>query len=217
MEPGPEGHCYFTVGKVRTTIKWRADDAGWAGDFEMSIATLEDMFIHVLNNISHAENRSLKALPKLLTIAHYADLKAILSEHLTETEQQTVRLERIFELLGIRAGAETCLAVEAILAEAGGMLAETSGTSMRDLAVILSCQAIKHYEIVRYRSLVEWAKALEMTEAAGLLQQSLDEEISADTRLLGAAAYALGETDREIEEEAGPDPAPRQAEAEHFR
>ena len=156
----------------------------------MTITTLHDMFVHTLKDIYYAEKKILKALPKMIKAAQNDDLKNALSEHLKETEGQIVRIGEVFAILELRQSAEECDAINGILKEADGMLDDTEGTEMRDTAVIASGQAVEHYEMVRYRSLVMWSGALGLEAATPLLQQSLDEETRADEKLMSFAAYS---------------------------
>jgi ferritin-like metal-binding protein YciE len=160
----------------------------------MTIKTLTDLFVHTLKDIHYAETKVLKALPKMIEAADDEDLKKALSEHQTETEGQIERLKEVFAILKIKPGMEPCDAINGILKEADGMLEDTDGTDMRDNAVIASGQAVEHYEIVRYRSLVMWAGALGLEEAGTLLQTSLEEEQRADETLMKFAAYAQNAT-----------------------
>ncbi len=155
----------------------------------MKIETLNDLFVHTLKDIHYAENKILKALPKMIKAADDADLKKALSEHQTETEGQIARIKEVFALLEMKPGAEECDAINGILKEGEGMMQDTAGTAMSDNGVIASGQAVEHYEMVRYRSLVMWAGALGLEEGAKLMQTSLEEEQRADEKLMKFAAY----------------------------
>ena len=157
----------------------------------MKIKTLDDMFLHTLKDIHYAETKILKALPAMISAAHDSALKDALTKHKTETEGQIERIKAVFSLLEKKPAAVECEAINGIIKEAEGMLDDTKGTPMADLAVISSGQAVEHYEIVRYRCLVAWADELNMLQASKLLQQSLDEEMGADTTL-GALAEMAG-------------------------
>jgi ferritin-like metal-binding protein YciE len=158
----------------------------------MSIDTLKDLFVHTLKDMHYAESKIHKSLPKMIEAADDAELKSALEAHLDETKGQIERLKQVFTLIGEKAGSEECDAINGILKEGDGALDDTDGTPMRDCAVIASGQAVEHYEIVRYRSLVMWAGALGFEEPAKLLQQSLDEERAADEKLMKFAAYCQG-------------------------
>ena len=163
----------------------------------MKIETLNDLFVHTLKDIHYAENKIKKALPKMIKAADDDDLKQALGEHLTETEGQIERLKQVFAILEMKPGSEECDAINGILKEADGMMEDTEGTTMRDSAVISSGQAVEHYELVRYRSLVMWAGTLGLDDAVGLLQQSLEEEQRADEKLMKFAVYCQNVSDED--------------------
>jgi ferritin-like metal-binding protein YciE len=155
----------------------------------MTIETLHDMFLHTLKDLHYAEKRILKALPAMITAANNAELKDALTAHMAETKGQITRLGEVFAILKAKPGTEVCDAIDGILKEADGIIEDTENTMMRDSAVIASGQAVEHYEIVRYRSLVMWSGTLGLDDATLLLQQSLDEECAADEKLLALGAY----------------------------
>ena len=155
----------------------------------MKIKTLREMFVHTLKDIHYAETKVLKALPKMIEAAQNEELKKALTEHVGETEGQITRLKQVFALLEMMPTAVECAAIDGILKEAAEMLDDTQGTAMSDIGVVSSGQAVEHYEMVRYRSLVMWSGALGLDGATGLLQQSLDEETAADKKLLAFGVY----------------------------
>jgi ferritin-like metal-binding protein YciE len=171
----------------------------------MRIATLDDMFLHALKDIHYAENKILTALPDMIKAAGDDALRAALTAHRMETEQQIERIRKVFELAGKKPGVEECEAINGILEEGKGVLGEVEAAAV-DLGVIASAQAVEHYEIVRYRSLVGWAQALGMNDAAALLQESLEEEMAADEKLV-----AFDEEARKAAPPAGDGGAQRKA------
>lgn len=170
----------------------------------MKINTLHELFVHTLKDIHYAEKRILKALPKMVDAADDEDLKQALSEHRMETEGQIERLKEVFAIVDMKPATEECDAINGIIEEADGMIEDTEGGHMRDNAVIASGQAVEHYEIVRYRSLVMWAGALGLDEAVELLQKSLEEEQRADEKLMKFAAYCQNAGDAEDEAATSP-------------
>lgn len=170
----------------------------------MLIENLNDLFVHTLKDMHYAEAKVLKSLPKMIKAAEDAELKSALEQHMAETEGQIERLKQVFMLIDEKAGSEACDAINGILEEADGVLDDTKGSVVRDDAIIASAQAVEHYEIVRYRSLVMWAGALKHDEAVPLLQQSLDEERRADETLLKFAAYCqTSASEDEADDEEG--------------
>ncbi len=163
----------------------------------MTIATLSDLFLHTLKDVLYAERTVLKALPRMERKATDPQLKAALSAHRDATEGHVVRLEEVFDLLGKPARGAKCDAMVGLVEEAEGQMAEIEDPETMDAALIALAQAVGHYEIARYGTLVAWAKELAHVEAAMRLKATLDEEYGADKALsklaekrLNAAAVA---------------------------
>jgi ferritin-like metal-binding protein YciE len=157
----------------------------------MTIETLNDLFVHTLKDVLYAERRILKALPKMERKATDARLKAALSSHRDETEDQILRLEEVFESLGKPARGAKCDAMVGLLDEAEGLMADIDDAETMDAAIISLAQAVEHYEIARYGTLVAWAKQLALPKAAALLKATLDQEYSADKALSKLAEARL--------------------------
>ncbi len=144
---------------------------------------LNALFEHALKDMYYAEKKIYKALPKMIKAASDDALKAALTAHREETAGQIEVLEQIFENIGVRAKAEKCDAIDGILEEGSGLLEDFGGTQAGDAAIIFSCQAVEHYEMTRYGSMVAFAKALGQPDAADLLAGILKQEQAADTSL----------------------------------
>jgi ferritin-like metal-binding protein YciE len=157
----------------------------------MTIETLDDLFLHTLKDVLYAERKILKALPKMERKASDPKLKAALSSHRDQTEDQVVRLEEVFEILGKPARGAKCDAMVGIIEEAEGLMGEIEDPETMDAALISLAQAVEHYEIARYGTLVAWAKQLGQPKAAALLKESLDEEYGADKALSKLAESRL--------------------------
>lgn len=157
----------------------------------MTIKTLEDLFLHTLKDVLYAERKILKALPKMERSATDPKLKEALSQHRDQTEEQVVRLEDVFEGLGKPARGAKCDAMVGLLEEAEGLMAEIDDPETMDVALISLAQAVEHYEIARYGTLVAWAKQLGHAKAATLLKTTLDEEYGADKALSKLAEQRL--------------------------
>lgn len=153
----------------------------------MSQKGLNDLFRETLQDVYYAEAKILKTLPELEKAASSPQLKHAFRTHYEETEGQVGRLERVFELAGANPRAKQCEAIDGILAEGDGVLAEFKDTPAADAGLIASAQAVEHYEITRYGTLRRWAQMLGMEEAAQLLDATLAEESHAD-ELLGQIA-----------------------------
>ena len=163
----------------------------------MSIANLDELFLHTLKDVLYAERKILKALPKMERRASDPKLKAALSSHREETEEHVVRLEEVFDGLGKPARGAKCDAMVGLIDEAEGLMADIDDAETMDAALISLSQAVEHYEIARYGTLVAWARQLGNPKAATLLKATLDEEYGADRALskmaedrLNAAAAA---------------------------
>jgi ferritin-like metal-binding protein YciE len=148
---------------------------------------LEDLFIHHLKDIYYAEKQILKALPKMSKKCDSAELQKAFDEHLEETKGQVERLKKVFEIFGQKAQGETCPAIEGIIKEGEEGMKESDDADVRDAAMIADAQAVEHYEISRYGTLIAWAKQLGKQDAAKLLDETLDQEYTAD-RLLSKLA-----------------------------
>jgi ferritin-like metal-binding protein YciE len=149
----------------------------------MSIKTMEDLFAETLKDIYYAERQILKALPGMIKKATQPKLKKALETHRTETEGQVERLENVFKLLGTAARGKKCEAIEGIISETKSHMDEIDDESVLDAGMIAAAQAVEHYEITRYGTLIAWAKQLGHAEAANLLEQTLEQEKHADELL----------------------------------
>lgn len=153
------------------------------GLFTKDIETLHDLFLHQLQDIYYAENQITKALPKMIEKATSPELKQGFETHLRETEGQIARLEQAFEALGEKAKAVTCPAIDGIIKEANEVAGEVADKAVLDAALIAAAQAVEHYEITRYGTLIAWARQLGHTQVAGLLEETLEEEKATDDKL----------------------------------
>ena len=153
--------------------------------------TLADAFHHTLQDVYFAEHALVKALPKVIKAVSQPDLKIALQAHLAETKTHVTTLERVFKSVGETPKGEKCDAIEGLLKECDGVVSEATGKVARHAAVLGCCQAIEHYEIARYGTLREWAKALGNHEAHELLGQILDEEKAANHKLTHLAVTAV--------------------------
>jgi ferritin-like metal-binding protein YciE len=153
------------------------------GLFSKDIQTMDDLFVHGLQDIYYAENQIVKSLPAMIEKAHNGDLQQGLQMHLTETKSQIKRLEEVFRMLDAEIRGIDCPAIDGIIAEANDVAGEVADQEVLDAALIGSAQAVEHYEIARYGTLIAWAKQLGRNECASLLEKNLDEEKSADQKL----------------------------------
>lgn len=152
--------------------------------------TLADAFEHMLQDVYYAEQAITKALPKMAEAAPSADLKAAFTAHLTETKEQIKILKAVFKSAGLEAKGEKCDAIEGLIKEGQGIMEEAKGVAL-DASLLAVAQAVEHYEIARYGTLREWAKALGHEEAASLIGQILDMEKACNNKLTGLAVEAI--------------------------
>ena len=153
------------------------------GLFTKDIVTFEDLFLHQLQDVYYAENQITKSLPTMIAKATDPALKQGFETHLKETEGQIERLERVFGLIGEEPKGATCPAINGIIKEANEVAGEIADKAVLDAALIASAQAVEHYEITRYGTLIAWANQLGRTEVASILQETLDEEYATDDKL----------------------------------
>jgi ferritin-like metal-binding protein YciE len=149
----------------------------------MAEKTLNDLFVDTLKDIYYAEKQILKALPKMARAAQGEEIKAGFVQHRDQTQGHVERLEQVFEMLGKPARGKTCEAIQGIIAEADEITAEFEGTPTLDAGLISSAQAVEHYEIARYGTLIAWAKQLGLKDAVPLLKATLEEEEATDRKL----------------------------------
>ena len=153
------------------------------GLFTRDIKTMDDLFVHQLQDIYYAEQQLTKTLPKMADKATDPQLKQGFLTHLEETKQHVTRLEEVFKMHGIAVKAVDCPAIDGIIEEADDIAGEVEDKKVLDAALIAAAQAVEHYEMTRYGTLIAWAKQLGRSDCASVLQQNLDEEKAADQKL----------------------------------
>jgi len=157
------------------------------GLFSKDIKTMNDLFVHQLQDIYYAEQQIVKALPKMADKATDKQLKQGFLTHLDETKVHVQRLEQVFQMHGAEIKAVTCPAIDGIIKEANETAGEVEDKKVLDAALINAAQAVEHYEIARYGSLMAWAKQLGRNDCASVLQKTLEEEKATDKKLTSLA------------------------------
>ena len=152
---------------------------------------LREFFVDALKDIYWAEKALIKALPKMSKNATTEKLVEALDAHLTETEGQIERLEKVFEMIGEKAVAKKCEAMAGLIKEGEEILEETEPGAVRDAGIIAACQKIEHYEIATYGTLCAYAKTLGEDKAGKILHETLEEEKNADKTLTEAAYHHI--------------------------
>ena len=153
------------------------------GLFTRDIKTMEDLFVHQLRDIYYAEKQIVKALPGMIEKATDPNLKQGFQTHLHETENHVKRLEQVFQLTGQKAQGVDCPAIDGIIEEADEVAGEVDKKPVLDAALIAAAQAVEHYEMTRYGTLIAWARQLGHNDVVTLLLQTLDEEKATDKKL----------------------------------
>jgi ferritin-like metal-binding protein YciE len=153
------------------------------GLFTKDIKSMDDLFVHTLQDIYYAEQQIAKALPKMIDKANSPELKQAFTAHQRETEGQVLRLEEVFRLHGKEPKGVKCEAINGIIDEAESIMGNIADPEVLDAAILASAQAVEHYEITRYGTLATWARTLGREDCARLLHQTLEEERATDERL----------------------------------
>jgi ferritin-like metal-binding protein YciE len=147
------------------------------------IETMEDLFLHQLEDLYYAENQIIKSLPKMIDLATNRDLSTGLRLHLEETEKQVERLNQVFKKLGKEPKGADCPAIDGLIKEADATAGDIADKTVLDAAIVGAAQAIEHYEISRYGTAIAWAEELGHDDVVRFLTTNLNEEKAANTKL----------------------------------
>jgi ferritin-like metal-binding protein YciE len=153
------------------------------GLFTKDIETMDDLLLHGPKDIYYAENQIVKSLPKLIEKATNRDLTTGLKDHLEETKNQIGRLDQVFKKLGQEPQGVKCPGIDGLIIEADEVAGEVADKDVLDAAIIGSAQAVEHYEIARYGTLIAWAESLGHDDIIRRLNTNLNEEKAADKKL----------------------------------
>jgi ferritin-like metal-binding protein YciE len=153
------------------------------GLFTKDIKTMDDLFVHQLQDIYYAEQQIVKSLPDMIGKATNPELKAGMKEHLEQTKNHVVRLEQVFKMHGKKPEGTDCPAIDGIIEEADEVAGEVEDKDVLDAALIAAAQAVEHYEMTRYGTLVAWARILGRDDCAAVLSKTLEEEKATDQKL----------------------------------
>lgn len=175
--------------------------------------TLRDALVDEIRDLYNAEKQLTKALPKLAKGANSDELREAIESHLEETQGQVARLERVFELLDEKPRGKHCAGIAGIIEEGSDTLQEDLEGAVMDAAIIAAAQRAEHYEIAAYGTVVAWAEALELTDVAAVLSETLEEEKAADEKLSALAEAGINEAatageSEEMDEEDEDEPEP---------
>ena len=153
------------------------------GLFSKDIQTMDDLYLHTLEDIYYAEQQIEKALHKMIDKASDSALKEAFEKHLQETKDQLQRLEDVFSILDKKPKGVNCPAIDGIIKEADELSKEIGDEKVLDAALAAAAQAVEHYEMARYGTLIAWSQEMGRTDCADILKQTLAEEEAADKKL----------------------------------
>jgi ferritin-like metal-binding protein YciE len=151
------------------------------------IKNLDDLFVHTLQDVLYAEQRITKALPKMIQKVSDPQLQDAFRSHLEQTNTHIGRLEQVFAMHKAEAKAVTCPAIDGIIEEAEEIMGDSKDSEVLDAAALAAAQAVEHYEIARYGTLIAWARQLGRPDCASVLEPTLNEEKATDKKLTGIA------------------------------
>ena len=154
---------------------------------------LDELFHDTLKDIYFAEKKILSTLPKMAKAAQSEELKAAFEKHYTETEGQIERLEKVFAFIEKKPQGKTCAAIVGITDEGAEIMEEYKGSPALDAGLLGAAQAVEHYEISRYGTLIAWAEELGLDDAVSLLEETLEEEEATDEALTEIAKTAINQ------------------------
>ena len=158
----------------------------------MTIQTMEDLFVEQIQDLYDAEQRLVKALPKMAEVSTSAELRSAFESHLQETEGHVQRLEQVFAELGQEPKKETCDAMKGLIKE-GEKTMEIEDPALRDAAMIGAANRVEHYEMAGYGTARTLATTLGLSRSANLLEATLEEEKRADAKLTQIAEKSVNQ------------------------
>ena len=162
---------------------------GWLSSTQLN--SMEDLFLDQVQDLYDAEQRLVKALPKMAEAAYSSQLKAAFQQHLRETENQVSRLEKVFKLIGKDAKSKTCQAMKGLVEEGQEAIDAEGNPNVKDAALIAAAQRVEHYEIAGYGTARTFAQQIGKSDAARLLQETLEEEAATDKKLTNLAEQSI--------------------------
>lgn len=178
---------------------------------------MNDLMLHFMQDIYYAEKVGLRSMAKLVKAVESKEIKDAVLAHREQSQRQIERLDKVFEALGKRAKGKTCAAMDGLIEEGEEAVEDFEKGPVLDAALIACMQAVDHYEIARYGTMISWAKQLGLTEAADLLQETLDEEKANDGLLTEIAERAsnpeAAEKEAEDDDDDQEDEAPKETPA----
>jgi ferritin-like metal-binding protein YciE len=149
----------------------------------MTIKTMHDLFVHTLQDIFYVEKKLASELPRMANKANNPELRQAFEEHASQTEAHVSRLEEVFDLIEVQPRGENCPALDGLLEETEDLLKDVNDAEVRDAGLLAAAQAVEHYEITRYGTLIAWSRQLGLSDAEPILEETLEEEKETDKLL----------------------------------
>jgi ferritin-like metal-binding protein YciE len=149
----------------------------------MEMNRLKHLYVEELKDLYSAESQLVKALPKMAKASTSEDLRAGFEEHLNQTKEHVVRLEKIFKVLGESPKGKKCEGMKGLIKEGAEMIEEDPAPEELDAGLISAAQRVEHYEIAGYGCVSNYAQLLGEDQAVSLLRQTLEEEKETDEKL----------------------------------
>ncbi len=159
----------------------------------MKMETMEDLFLDQIEDLYDAEQRLVKALPKMAKAANSSELRQAFESHLQQTQGHVSRLERVFPELGKEPKGKTCDAMKGLISEGEDIISDIEDSKLRDAGLIAAANRVEHYEIAAYGSAKAFAQTLGLSNAVSLLEQTLEEEKEADQKLTRLAESMIND------------------------
>ncbi len=157
----------------------------------MHLNTLRDLLVHELQDLYSAEEQIIEALPKMANNTQDTKLTGALEMHLEESRIQLDRLKEVATIMNESLTGKECVGMRGVIKEGEKVLEDEGNPAVKDAAIIAAAQKVEHYEIAGYSSAISWAKEMDLDDVADMLQESLDEEKSADKKLTSIAEGGL--------------------------
>jgi ferritin-like metal-binding protein YciE len=153
----------------------------------MTIKTMHDLFVHTLKDVFYVEKKLVTELPRMAKEANNPELRRAFEDHAAQTEAHLSRLKEVFDLIEVQPRGEQCPALDGLLEETRDLLKDVKDPEVLDAGLLAAAQAVEHYEITRYGTLIAWSRQLGISDAEPILEETLEEEKEADKLLTEVA------------------------------
>jgi ferritin-like metal-binding protein YciE len=157
----------------------------------MGFHSLEDVLKEQLEDLHSAETQLIQALPKMAQAAHHDELREAFQNHLEETRGHLRRVEEALGELGVSHPTEVCKGMQGLIAEGEEMIQVQGDPVAKDAGLIAAAQRVEHYEIAGYGTARQLAADCGLDGIKDLMDQTLDEESTADKLLTKIATGGM--------------------------